>query len=140
MKVEEINIGSSHYLLVCCGMVRHPAEDFDYFPLVCQTLSSPRSLSLFSPFSCPCCFFLSSSPCCLCCSSLIWCFSDSPGLACCDLFPSLIDPDSPPPHGGQIKTHADHPQVTVRARGPRGLAMVLLTSECVCVCMDNNRN
>lgn len=125
-KQEEINIGLSHHLLVHCSKVRHPAEDFDYFLLVCQTRSSLRSLSLFSPF-----FYL------LFTASFFFAFFslllpllfvlfqshlvvfDSPGLACCDLFPSHIDPASISPHGGQIKTHADHPQVTVWARGQR---------------------
>lgn len=59
-KWEKINIGLSHHLLVHHSKVQHPAEDFDYFPLLWQTLPSLRSISLFSTFSCL--IFPSASP------------------------------------------------------------------------------
>lgn len=57
--------------------------------------------------------------------------------ACCDLFPSHIDPASFSPHGGQIKTHADHPQVTVRGQRSKGAGQGP-AHLCVCVSGDND--
>lgn len=95
-KWEEINIGLSHHLLVHHSKVLHPAEDFDYFPLLWQTRSSLRSLSLFSTFFLFPLSFLSAFSLLLpllfgLLHSHLEVF-DSPGLAYCDLFPSRIDP------------------------------------------------
>lgn len=139
-KQEEINIGLSHHLLVYCSKVRHPAEDFDYFLLVCQTRSSLRSLSLFSPFFSLLfyaliflCFFLYSFPCCLCCSSLIWWFSAHqvwPVVISSPL--ASIPPPFPPVVAKSRHTPIIHKsQSCPEVRGQSELARVLLTSVCV---------
>lgn len=134
-KWEEINIGLSHHLLVHHSKVQHPAEDFDYFPLLWQTRSSLRSLSLFSFFlSHFSLLFLSSFPCCLGCSSLIWRFSTHQvwPIVISSLLTSILPPH-PHPHP-LIETHVDHLPFTVQVRGHREL--VLLTSVWVCVSGD----
>ena len=139
MKAEEINIGSSHHLLVHCRKVRHPAEGSDYFLLECRTRRSLRSLSLFSPYflfplSLFFSFFLSSFPPLFVLFQSHLVVFDSPGLACCDLFPSRIDPASISHHDGQIKIHADHSQVAVQRSEVTGSWTGSCSPVCVRAC------
>lgn len=126
-KREEINIGLSHHLLVRRSEVQHPAEDFDYFPVLWQTHCSLRSLSLlsftffsvlFPPlFSLFCSIFL---------PLLFLLFQshlelfDSPALAHCDLSSHRCRPHEP--HTSVVNSS------TFRSE-------VLLTSVWVCICV-----
>lgn len=108
MKVEEINIGSSHHLLVHCNTVQL------FFFIICfhcvrlslaSVLHHYFLLFFLSSLFLLCVFFSSSLP-AVCVILVSFVGSRLTRLACCDLPPSRIDPSSFSPHAAQIKTHA----------------------------------
>lgn len=120
-------------MLVHCSKVRNPAEDFDYFLLVCQTRSSLRSLSLFSPvFFCH--LFLLSFFFSLLFSlllPLLFVLARFVHVVISSLLTSILPPFPP------MVAKSRHTPIIHRSqsevRGQRELARVLLTSVCVLV-------